>query len=273
MTRTMIARAVPLDGQAAHLKELVEQLARNVRAEPGNIRFEAHEETAGAMVMLEEYRDDGAFDAHLAMPHTKQFNAVLERIAEGGGSTVTDLTAVAPETTGTPHTRAVDHVGVTVPDVDAATRFFEHAFGAVTLYDVLPKEGGDMSGAGPEAELGLTSGTRIVHMRLLRIGNGPCLELFRLEDGEQRESPRLQDFGLTHIGIYVDDIEAACNAVTTAGGELLAGPHPLAGIEDNDGNAGIYGRAPWGMLIELLTYPGGIAYGAESPAIRWTPHP
>ena len=43
--------------------------------------------------------------------------------------------------------------------------------------------------------------------------------------------------------------------------------------EDNDGNAGIYGRAPWGTLFELLTYPGGIDLPTASPAPRWTPHP
>ena len=273
MTRTMMARATPKAGQDAQLRTLAEDLARNVRAEPGNIRFEVFAEDGGAMVMLEEYRDDAAFEAHLEMPHTKQFDAALEEVAAGGSSQVTDLTDVAGKRYAAPGIRGIDHAGVTVPDIEAATRFFAEAFGAVTLYDVLPEDGPDMSGEGPEAELGLTSGTRIVHMRLVRIGNGPCLELFRMEDGEQADPPRLQDKGLTHIGLYVDDIDAACIAFTEAGGTLLKGPHPLANNEDHDGNAGIYGRAPWGMLIELLTYPGGIDMPADAPTIRWTPHP
>ncbi|MDT0684595.1 antibiotic biosynthesis monooxygenase [Roseicyclus sp. F158] len=273
MTRSMMARATPKPGQEGQLRALVEDLACNVRAEPGNIRFEAFAEDGGAMVMLEEYRDDTAFEAHLGMPHTRQFNAALKEVAAGGGPKVTNVADVAADRHAAPGIRGIDHAGLTVPDIEAATRFFAEAFGAVTLYDVLPQDGPDMSGEGPEAELGLTSGTRIVHMRLVRIGNGPCLELFRMEDGDQADPARLQDKGLTHIGLYVDDIDAACTAFTEAGGMLLKGPHPLANNENQDGNAGIYGRAPWGMLIELLTYPGGIDMPADAPAIRWTPHP
>ncbi|SDF27264.1 Quinol monooxygenase YgiN [Salipiger thiooxidans] len=273
MTRTMMARATPKAGRDAQLRTLVEDLARNVRAEPGNIRFEVFGEEGGAMLMLEEYRDDAAFEAHLEKPHTKQFNASLEDVATGGGSQVTDLAGVAADRPAAPGILGIDHAGLTVPDIQDATRFFAKAFGAVTLYDVLPEDGPDMSGKGPEAELGLSPGTRIVHMRLLRIGNGPCLELFRMEDGDQADPARLQDKGLTHIGLYVDNIDAACAAFTEAGGKLLKGPHPLANNDDQDGNAGIYGHAPWGMLIELLTYPGGIDMPADAPTIRWTPHP
>ena len=97
MTRTMMARATPKAGQDAQLRTLVEDLARSVRAEPGNIRFEVFAEDGGAMVMLEEYRDEAAFEAHLEMPHTKQFNAALGEVAAGGGSQVTDLTDLAAE--------------------------------------------------------------------------------------------------------------------------------------------------------------------------------
>ncbi|MCA0964706.1 antibiotic biosynthesis monooxygenase [Salipiger bermudensis] len=273
MTRTMIARATPKAGQAERLAALVETLAEQVRREAGNIRFEAFAEDGGAVVMLEEYRDDDAFKTHLVQPHTQEFNAALEEVATGGASTVTDLASLASEQFASPGIRGVDHAGLTVPDIDAATRFLSEAFGAVTLYDVLPADGPDMEGEGPEAELGLSSGTRITHMRLVRIGNGPCLELFRMKDGAQSDPASLQDLGLTHLGLYVDDIDAACAAFTAAGGTLLKGPHPLANNEDKVGNAGIYGRAPWGTLFELLSYPGGIDLPADAVAPRWTPHP
>ena len=272
MTRSMIARVTPKAGQDDRLKNLVEEMTRNVRAEADNIRFEAFAEDGGDLVMLEEYEDDAAFEAHLSKPHTKQFNEALEKIALGGGAQVTELTAFDRKDAAKPGIRGIDHAGLTVPDVEAASRFFEEAFGAKAVYDVLPKDGGDMSGEGPEAELGLMPGTRIVHMRLLRLGNGPSLELFQMEDGEQKEAPRLQDLGLTHLALYVDDMDAAMEGMKRAGGSFLKGPHPLAGVEDNSGNAGIYGRTPWGMLIELLTYPGGIDYPNSATTIRWTPH-
>jgi hypothetical protein len=63
---------------------------------------------------------------------------------------------------------------------------------------------------------------------------------------------------------------AAAERFERAGGTLLSPPHGLAGVEDGPGNAGVYGRAPWGALIELITYPAGVDLPAGSP-MRWTP--
>ncbi len=274
MTRSMIARAAPRLGQADRLRALVESLAHNVRAEAGNIRFEAHAEAnSGAILMIEEYRDEKSFQAQLDQPHTQQFNAALKDVAEDGASQVTDLTPVAKEKTGAAPIRAIDHVGLTVPDVTAASRFLTDAFGAVTVYEVLPADADPMAGDDPEGQLGLTHGTKVDHMRLMRIGDGPTLELFRMIDGEQRDAARLQDIGLTHFALYFDDIDSAATEFQDAGGTLLEGPHPLAGVENGPSNAGVYGRTPWGMLIELLTYPSGIAYPDDAFTIRWTPRP
>ncbi|MFC0267453.1 antibiotic biosynthesis monooxygenase [Kushneria aurantia] len=280
MTRSMMARITPVEGQTSQVRHHVEALARRVRREAGNIRFETHEASdASGFVIIEEYRDDDAFQRHLAMPHTQQFNAALESLAEGGGSSVTELAPLGEPDDSPAEIRAIDHIGLTVPDVEAASLFFADAFGARRVYDVLPRDGEDMAGEGPEKELGLSAGTRIVHMRLMRIGNGPCLEIFQMEDGEQQAPPRLQDIGLTHFGLYVDDIQSATRRFEAAGGELLSPTHPLAGVEDGPHNAGVYGRAPWGMLVELLSYPDGIDYSNtpgnadEAKTLRWTPHP
>ncbi|WP_158583382.1 antibiotic biosynthesis monooxygenase [Salinisphaera sp. Q1T1-3] len=274
MTRTVIARATPLAGQADALRRQIETLAHAVRAEPGNIRFEVYTEADGqTLQILESYRDDAAFDAHAKSAHTQRFNEALTDIVEGGASTVTELQAIVARPSAAPGIRAIDHVGVTVPNVDEATAFFESAFGAVTVYDVLPKDGEPMAGEGPEHELGLTSGTQIVHMRLMRIGNGPCVEMFQMADAESRQAPRLEDFGLTHFGLYVDDIEAAASRFEQAGGTLLSATHPLAGVEDGERNAGVYGRTPWGMLVEFITYPDGIEYAENQVITRWTPTP
>ncbi|TPW26284.1 VOC family protein [Pararhizobium mangrovi] len=207
------------------------------------------------------------------MDHTKAFNAALKEIAAGGSSEVSELSPLAREKTAAEPFRAIDHLGVTVPDLPAAARFFEQAFGASTLYEVKTPDEEPQAGREAERQLGLTEGTKIVHMRLMRLGDGPCLELFQIADGEQRPAPQLQDLGLTHFGLYVDDMDAAIAAFENAGGELLEGPHPLAAVEDKGDNAGIYGRAPWGMLIEFLTYPDGIDYPNDAPTIRWTPRP
>jgi len=60
-----------------------------VRAEPGNVRFEAYRDRdSGSMVIIERYASPEAFEAHLANPGNAEFNARLASILGGGGSTL-----------------------------------------------------------------------------------------------------------------------------------------------------------------------------------------
>jgi quinol monooxygenase YgiN len=67
-----------------------------VRDEPGNLRFEAFRDRAsGAMVVVERYASEEAFEAHLADPANAEFNAKLTAILGGGGSTLQMLEPLA----------------------------------------------------------------------------------------------------------------------------------------------------------------------------------
>jgi len=67
--------------------------------------------------------------------------------------------------------RGIDHVGITVADLEAAAKFLEEAFGAVALYDnVTPTK--PQMGAETERTLGLPTGTAIRHMRMMKLGTG-----------------------------------------------------------------------------------------------------
>jgi len=66
--------------------------------------------------------------------------------------------------------------------------------------------------------------------------------------------------------IYVDDIAAAAKRFEAAGGVLLTQPKEMLGIEKGEGNAFYYGRAPWGMTIELLCWPGRAKWETTAPA-------
>jgi len=168
------------------------------------------------------------------------------------------------------HPRGIDHVGLTVPDLESASRFLEEAVGAIPLYDVQALDAPPMAGSEAETQLGLPSGAKVVHMRLLRVGEGPSLELFQFADAPQRRAAALPDFGLQHFALYVDDIDEAAARFEAAGGELLSSPNALAGPEAAPRNRWLYGRAPWGSLIELITYPDGVRVPNPSPG-RWTP--
>jgi catechol 2,3-dioxygenase-like lactoylglutathione lyase family enzyme len=127
-----------------------------------------------------------------------------------------------------------------------------------------------MAGREAEGELGLPSGAKIVHMRLLRVGEGPSLELFQIAGATQRGSSGLIDVGLQHFAIHVDDIDEAAARFEAAGGELLSSPNALIGPEAGPRNRWLYARTPWGSLVELITYPDGVKVPSASPG-RWTP--
>lgn len=166
--------------------------------------------------------------------------------------------------------RGIDHVGITVPDLGAACTFLEKALGATSVYDVLPRTDPPFEGVQTEKELGIPHNSKIIHMRLMRLGNGPTLEVFQFADAPQNRSAGLNDYGYTHIAVYVDDIHAAVKRFADAGGTMLSAPHDLYGSENGPNNSGAYGRAPWGSLIEFITYPDGIKY-PDPERTRWTP--
>ena len=79
-------------------------------------------------------------------------------------------------------------------------------------------------------------------------------------------------FGLTHLAFYTDDIQLTAKKFVEAGGTLCSDPHPLMSeIEGGERNDWVYGQAPWGSLIELISYSSGIQYPKNSEAERWTP--
>ena len=164
--------------------------------------------------------------------------------------------------------RAIEHVGITVPDIEEATRFFVEAFGAHKLYDMLSEP---LGGPTVEAGLGIPAGAVIEFIRMLRLGNGPNLELFSYSGVAQAQPVVPSDFGIQHICIYVDDIDAAADQLERAGGTLLSRPGELPGGDAGKGNRYVYTRTPWGSTIELVTYPSAQAYEGQTSSRRWRP--
>ncbi|EHH68056.1 VOC family protein [Gluconobacter morbifer] len=168
--------------------------------------------------------------------------------------------------------RGIDHVGVTVPDINAAIRFLEVAFGGIPLYrnvtHAAPQQG-------PETEkiLGLPVGTVVREMCMVALGHGPGIELFEMHGPDQRDASRPCDWGLQHFAVYVDDIHAACHRFREAGGTLLTEPQKQPSLEAGPGNMFCYGRTPWGMIIELLSTPSQERFNDISPIDRYQPPP
>ena len=167
--------------------------------------------------------------------------------------------------------RGLDHVAMTVPNLDDASRFLEEALGAQPIYDDVKRDQTPMKGALVERNLDFAAGTSLVAMRMLRLANGPGIELMEVQSPHQQSPARPSDLGLQHFGVYVDDIDAAAKRFVAAGGKLVAAPAPTIGVEAGPGNAYCYAKTPWGTVIELISHPSPGAYEKETPLRRWTP--
>ena len=166
--------------------------------------------------------------------------------------------------------RGMDHVGLIVPDMEVATQFLVDCLEAEVVYDVLDSATGPLAGPDNERQLGIPTGSEIIKIRLLRIGDAPTIELFEFRDTAQADPVMINDFGWNHVCFYADDIDAAADLFIAAGGTLLSPPHAIGGIEGAPRNRGFYGRPPWGGILEMLTYPDGMRY-PNPTLVRWTP--
>src|SRR5256885_16680381 len=89
----------------------------------------------------------------------------------------------------------LDHVGLTVPDINQAIEWFEDILGAVA-----PLTFGPFAGSFLEGALDVVPGTKIDQITMLRIGHSANIELFQYEaPGQRRDEPRNSDWTGNHI--------------------------------------------------------------------------
>ncbi len=77
--------------------QMITDLAAKVRTEEGNILFDVyqHAEDPSKFFVMEIYRDEEAFQAHINMPYGAPFNARLEEIIWEPHSVLTFLNRLA----------------------------------------------------------------------------------------------------------------------------------------------------------------------------------
>jgi len=160
----------------------------------------------------------------------------------------------------------MDHVGITVPEINQAIEWFEDILGAVAPLTFGPFEGAFLEGA-----LDVVAGTRIDQITTLRVGHSANIELFQYEaPGQRRDEPRNSDWTGHHIAFYVTDIEAAIEYMDSRGVHRLFGPFTLT-AGPAAGQAINYFKTPWNSYIEFISYPNGMAYQVPSVKPLWSP--
>lgn len=151
----------------------------------------------------------------------------------------------------------VEHVGLTVADLGAATAFHTEVLGARPL-------------TGPEpVALGRARGLRVA----LRMGPTLTVELSAYPGpGRRAAHPRNSDLGGHHLALYVDDVDTAARYLRAHEGvEVMGEPEtitdgPLAG------DRWVYFRTPVGTQMEAVHMPDGtLPYERGAPALRATP--
>jgi catechol 2,3-dioxygenase-like lactoylglutathione lyase family enzyme len=166
--------------------------------------------------------------------------------------------------------QGIDHVGFTVPDMEQAHRFFVDVLGAAHIYTLDGKRGDD---DWMRTHLGVDPRTVIREIRFYRLGRGSNLEVFEYDPADgQAPQPRNSDLGGHHLALYVDDLDAAMATLTERGVEFMG--EPTASGQSALGQRWVYFQSPWGMQLELVSFPAGKAYEAGAELKLWHPgHP
>lgn len=167
-----------------------------------------------------------------------------------------------------PGMRGVDHIGLTVPDLAQAETFFADVLGcekAMAFGPFRDDEGTFMADA-----LNVDPRAVINQISLMRCGFGSNIELFSYDAPDQRTvEARNSDIGGHHIALYVDDIAAAAQYLKGKGIRTLAGPIPVT-EGPAAGQSILYFYAPWGLQLEAISYPDGMAYEQDGGTVLWS---
>lgn len=158
-----------------------------------------------------------------------------------------------------PGLRRVDHIGLTVPDLDEAHRFLVDILGCEYLYALGPYAARGDDRDWMARHLNVHPEAVMVENRWFRCGDRAVFEVFHYTSPDQRHvMPRNTDVGGHHVAFYVDDLDAAIAHLRANGVQVLDGPTASSGPAE--GNRWIYFLSPWGLQFELVSYPGGKAW-------------
>ncbi|HTB43212.1 MAG TPA: VOC family protein [Acetobacteraceae bacterium] len=124
-----------------------------------------------------------------------------------------------------------DHVHLRSADPDAMGRFFETMFGAEVKRDIYP----------PGT---LYPGQMRVSMN---VGGQKVLVAPAHPHDPTAAAPQFPYYGVEHIGLTVDDVDAACEELRAKGAEIAIGP-----LTRSPGLRLAFVRGPEGVMVELV---------------------
>jgi catechol 2,3-dioxygenase-like lactoylglutathione lyase family enzyme len=134
-----------------------------------------------------------------------------------------------------------NHVGISVSDLDRSIAFYRDMFGLEPLMEIMP-----FGGESFEAIMDIPGVTG----RMCMIGKGSTnLELFEFDGAKARDPAYpVSDHGISHFGIFVDDIAETYAKLRAAGVRIHSPVITFMG----GGMKAAYCRDPDGNVFEIM---------------------
>jgi catechol 2,3-dioxygenase-like lactoylglutathione lyase family enzyme len=133
---------------------------------------------------------------------------------------------------------AFNHVGQCVSDLERSKRFYCELFDFTFEREIQPPDESSARLMSLTPPLGMTAA--------YLVRDGLVLELLHYSAPDQTQPFRtrtMNEPGLTHLSLSVDDVDAVCARVPEFGGEV---------VESTNIGAAVFVRDPDGQLLELL---------------------
>jgi catechol 2,3-dioxygenase-like lactoylglutathione lyase family enzyme len=137
------------------------------------------------------------------------------------------------------------HTGITVHDLQKASRFFENTLG----FEV--KEKRSLSGEYLSNVLGKAN-LHSAEIHVLTLPDFESLELVQYHLKVQESSNSIFNEGACHIAFYVEDIEAKIQKFCDEGASILGRENVVVPRGPNAGKRIIFFKTPFGAHIELI---------------------
>ncbi|SDA92465.1 Catechol 2,3-dioxygenase [Pseudomonas sp. NFACC15-1] len=171
----------------------------------------------------------------------------LQSVLLAASVTLTAATQAATHSAAPLQVSAIDHVGINVPDIDTATRFFSALMGARVISDISPGKIPDQW----KSQFRWHGSSELQRFVMLQMDGGAKLELFQYQGSEVNQvQPHGDDAGASHVALRTADIDGSLATLKRLNVTILNEP-----ITNTDGVRWFYFQAPWGTQIELVLLP------------------
>jgi catechol 2,3-dioxygenase-like lactoylglutathione lyase family enzyme len=168
-----------------------------------------------------------------------------------------------------PGVLGVDHMGITVPNAAQARRWFVNVAGCSGPLNFGPFA--DPKGSLMKDLLGVRPRAVVQHISEVRCGSGSSIELLQYKaPGQNKTVARNSDFAGHHVAFYVTDLPKAIAYMDSRGVKRFMGPFPVT-MGPAAGQSINYFKTPFGLYVELISYPNGMAYEQTAKTKLWNP--